>query len=167
MKKYQQINRQRRNRAYRVSNAVKRYSDRPRLCVFRSNANIYAQIIDDEQGKTLASASTRDKELRSEIQNGGNAAAADKVGTAIASKALAAGVTKVVFDRHGFKYHGRVKALADAARNAGLDIGAASVREKDTETKPADSKKPKVSKNEKAAAKVAAGKSVSKKAKAK
>ena len=157
MKKFKQINRQRRNRAYRVSNAVKRYSsDRPRLCVFRSNAHIYAQIIDDEQGKTIVSAGTLDKDVKSSVKNGGNCAAAGVVGTAIASKALAAGVTKVAFDRHGFKYHGRVKALADAARAAGLDIGAAGeAKERDPEKAP---KKQKVSKEEKIAAKVAAGK---------
>jgi large subunit ribosomal protein L18 len=170
MKKYQQINRQRRNRAFRVSNAVKRYADRPRLCVFRSNTHIYAQIINDEQGSTLVSASTRDKDLRSDIKNGGNCNAADKVGTAIASKALAAGITKVVFDRHGFKYHGRVKALAEAARNAGLGIGAASVKEKETEKKTAP-KKTKVSKEAKSiaksASKVADGKASSNKTKAK
>jgi len=161
MKKFKQINRQRRNRAYRVSNAVKRYSDRPRLCVFRSNAHIYAQIIDDEQGKTLASAGTLDKDLKKGIKNGGNCDAAEKVGAALAAKALAAGVTKVAFDRHGFKYHGRVKALADAARGAGLDIGAAGEpkEEKAEKGEKVDSsKKQKASKEDKIAAKVAAGK---------
>ncbi|GHT12700.1 hypothetical protein FACS1894170_07840 [Planctomycetales bacterium] len=168
MKKYQQINKQRRNRAFRVSNAVKRYSDRPRLCVFRSNANIYAQIIDDEQGKTLASASTRDKDLRSDVKNGGNCAAADKVGATIAAKALAAGVTKVAFDRHGFKYHGRVKALAEAARSAGLDIGAASVaEEKPAKSEKTEPKKPKASKEAKTSAKVSEGKAASNKTKSK
>ena len=160
MKKYQQINRQRRNRAYRVSNAVKRFSDRPRLCVFRSNAHIYAQIIDDEQGKTVAAAGTLDKDLKSSVTNGGNCAAAEKVGTALASKALAAGVTKVAFDRHGFKYHGRVKALADAARSAGLDIGAAG-EPKEQSAKENAPKKQKSSKEDKVAAKVAAGKATS------
>ena len=159
MKKFKQINRQRRNRAYRVSNTVRRYSDRPRLCVFRSNAHIYAQIIDDEEGKTLVSAGTLDKDLKKGIANGGNCDAAEKVGAAIATKALAAGVTKVAFDRHGFKYHGRVKALADAARGAGLDIGAAGeAKEKDGEKAP---KKQKVSKADKLAAKVAASKATS------
>jgi large subunit ribosomal protein L18 len=163
MKKYKQINRQRRNRAYRVSNAVKRYSDRARLCVFRSNAHIYAQIIDDEQGKTLVAAGTLDKDLKKEVKNGGNCDAAEKVGVALASKALAAGVTKVAFDRHGFKYHGRVKALADAARGAGLDIGAAGEpKERDGDDKAGGApKKQKVSKTDKVAAKVAAGKAAS------
>ncbi|GHT22107.1 hypothetical protein FACS189419_04160 [Planctomycetales bacterium] len=165
MKKYQQINRQRRNRAFRVSNAVKRVSDRPRLAVFRSNANIYAQIIDDDAGKTIVSASTRDKDLRSDIKNGGNAAAADKVGAALAAKAVAAGVTKVAFDRHGFKYHGRVKALADAARNAGLDIGAAGEVKEKAEPKAGGDKKPKITKADKAAAKQSAGKGTGKKGK--
>lgn len=126
MKKFKQINRQRKNRTYRVSNAVKRNSTRPRLCVFRSNKHIYAQIIDDSIGKTLVSAGTRDKDLSAEIGYGGNCSAAAKIGEAIAKKALAAEVTQVAFDRHGFKYHGRIKELADAARKAGLDIGAAS-----------------------------------------
>jgi len=155
MKKFKQLNRQRRNRAYRVSNAVKRHSERPRLCVFRSNSHIYAQIIDDEQGRTLAAAGTLDKDLKREVANGGNCAAAEKVGTSIAAKALAAGVTKVAFDRHGFKYHGRVKALADAARGAGLDLGAIGEAKERNEKAP---KKQKVSKEDKIAAKVAAGK---------
>jgi len=161
MKKFKQINRQRRNRAYRVSNLVKKYSsDRPRLCVFRSNAHIYAQIIDDEQGKTIVAAGTLDKDLKKSVGYAGNCAAAEKVGAALATKALAAGVTKVAFDRHGFKYHGRVKALADAARGAGLDIGAAGESKEKTESKDAP-KKSKVSKEDKIAAKVAAGKSAS------
>jgi large subunit ribosomal protein L18 len=165
MKKYKQINRQRRNRAYRVSNTVKRYSDRPRLCVFRSNAHIYAQIIDDEQGKTLASAGTLDKDLKKGIQNGGNCGAAEKVGAALAAKALAAGITRVAFDRHGFKYHGRVKALADAARGAGLDIGAAGQAKEKSDEKGDTPKKQKVSKEDKVAAKIAAGKAGAKKGK--
>jgi large subunit ribosomal protein L18 len=160
MKKFKQINRQRRNRAYRVSNTVKRYSDRPRLCVFRSNAHIYAQIIDDEQGKTLVSAGTTDKDFK-DITNGGNCAAAERVGASIASKALAAGVTKVAFDRHGFKYHGRVKALADAARGAGLDIGVAGESKERIASKDNAPKKQKTSKEDKVVAKVVAGKSAS------
>lgn len=162
MKKYKQINRQRRNRAFRVSNTVKRYSTRPRLCVFRSNTNIYAQIIDDEAARTLVSASTRDKDLRAEIANGGNCTAAEKIGESIAKKALEAGITKVAFDRHGFKYHGRLKALADAARKAGLDIGSAGEVKEKVAKGP---KKQKVSKADKVAAKVSAGKSGSKKGK--
>ena len=162
MKKFKQINRQRQNRAYRVSNAVKRYSDRPRLCVFRSNAHIYAQIIDDEQGKTIVSAGTLDKAVKTTVKNGGNCAAAEKVGAALASKALAAGVTKVAFDRHGFKFHGRVKALADAARTAGLDIGPiGETKVQSDDDKKGAPKKQKVSKEDKTAAKVAAGKTAS------
>ena len=159
MKKFKQINRQRRNRAYRVSNAIKRCSaGRPRLCVFRSNAHIYAQIIDDAQGNTVVSAGTLDKDLKKEIGRGGNCAVAEKIGTTLAAKALAAGITKVAFDRRGFKYHGRVKALADAARGAGLDIGAAGESKPKSE-KGGAPKKQKASKDDKIATKVAAGKS--------
>ena len=94
--------------------------ERPRLCVFRSNKNISVQIIDDVNGVTLASASTIDKELKSEIAYGGNKEAAKAVGEAIAKRALAKGIEEVTFDRGGFLYHGRVKELADGAREAGL-----------------------------------------------
>lgn len=93
---------------------------RPRLSVFRSDKHIYAQIIDDYAGRTLASASSIAGEVRGELKNGGNIEAAKKVGTAIARQAQAAGVTAVAFDRGGRQYHGRVKALADAAREGGL-----------------------------------------------
>ena len=92
----------------------------PRLCVFRSNKNISAQIIDDVNGITLASASTIDKELKADIKYGGNKEAAKAVGEAIAKRALAKGIEKVCFDRGGFLYHGRVKELAEGAREAGL-----------------------------------------------
>ena len=94
--------------------------ERPRLCVFRSNKNISAQIIDDVNGVTLASASTIDKELKSEIAYGGNKEAAKAVGEAIAKRALAKGIEEVTFDRGGFLYHGRVAELAEGAREAGL-----------------------------------------------
>ncbi len=94
--------------------------EKPRLCVFRSNKNISAQIIDDVNGVTLASASTIDKELKSQVAYGGNKAAAKTVGEAIAKRALAKGIEEVTFDRGGFLYHGRVKELADGAREAGL-----------------------------------------------
>jgi large subunit ribosomal protein L18 len=123
VKKQIKLNKSRKTRKFRVSNAVKRYSTRPRLVVFRSHKHISAQVIDDEKGVTVASASTQDKELRSGIAYGGNCDAAVKVGEAIAKKAVAAGVTQVAFDRRGYKYHGRVKSLADAARDNGLDIG--------------------------------------------
>ena len=91
-----------------------------RLLVNRTNLHIYAQIIDETGGKVLASASTLDKAVRAELKNGGNAAAASLIGKKIAEKAKAAGVETVAFDRSGFKYHGRVKALAEAARAGGL-----------------------------------------------
>ena len=91
---------------------------RPRLSVFRSAKHIYAQVIDDMSGKTLAAASTRDKDVS--LDNTGNTAAAAAVGKALAERAGKAGITEVAFDRGGFKFHGRVKALADAAREGGL-----------------------------------------------
>jgi len=96
-------------------------TDRPRLTVFRSHKNIYAQIIDDTAGKTLVSASSRDKDLRDKIRYGGNVSAAAMVGSRIAQKAIEAGIKRVVFDRSGYAYHGRVKQLAEAARKAGLE----------------------------------------------
>jgi large subunit ribosomal protein L18 len=97
-------------------------TDRPRLNVFRSDKHIYAQLIDDHAGKTLVAASSISTEVRGELKNGGNIAAAKKVGASIAQKAKGAGITKVSFDRAGRKYHGRVKALADAARQGGLQF---------------------------------------------
>jgi large subunit ribosomal protein L18 len=91
-----------------------------RLCVYRTNSHIYAQIIDGVAGKVLASASTAEAEVRKEIANGGNAKAAAVVGKRIAERAKTLGLAKLAFDRSGFKYHGRVKALADAAREHGL-----------------------------------------------
>jgi large subunit ribosomal protein L18 len=95
-------------------------AERPRLSVFRSDKHIYAQVINDFDGKTLAAASSTATEVRGDLKNGGNIEAAKRVGKAIASKAKAAGITQVMFDRGGRKYHGRVKALADAAREGGL-----------------------------------------------
>jgi large subunit ribosomal protein L18 len=94
-------------------------TERPRLAVFRSVAHIYAQVIDDTKGKTLVSASTVDKDGKTK---GGNVAAAKAVGKKVAQKAKEKGITKVVFDRGGYPFHGRVKALADAAREAGLEF---------------------------------------------
>jgi len=94
--------------------------ERPRLCVYRSLDHIYAQVIDDRAGKTIASASSNDEKTKVALKGGGNVSAAKVVGKAIAERAKAAGIEKVVFDRGGYKYHGRVKALADAAREAGL-----------------------------------------------
>ena len=93
---------------------------RPRLAVFRSLSHIYAQIIDDEKGVTLVAASTLDKALKEKLAFGGNVEAAKEVGKLVAEKALEAGITEVVFDRGGYPYHGRVEALADGAREAGL-----------------------------------------------
>jgi large subunit ribosomal protein L18 len=109
-------------RAYRVRKNIRGTAERPRLTVHRSNQNIYAQVIDDVAGKTLASASTVDKDLRGSVTYGGNKAAAQVVGATIAARAKAAGVTKVCFDRGSSQYHGRVAALADAAREGGLQF---------------------------------------------
>ena len=110
-------NKQRLRRHKRVRAKISGTAARPRLNVFRSNANIYAQIIDDENGVTLLSASTLDKDFNG---YGGNREAAKTVGTMIAKKAAEKGITEVVFDRGGYVYHGRVKELADAAREGGL-----------------------------------------------
>jgi large subunit ribosomal protein L18 len=103
----------------RIRRKVRGTTERPRLAIYRSLNHIYAQVIDDEQGKTLASASTTEKDLRG--GTGGNIDAAQRVGRSIAERALAAGISSVVFDRGGYLYHGRVKALTDAAREAGLN----------------------------------------------
>ena len=106
----------------RLRNNLVGTADRPRLAVFRSNNHMYAQIIDDTVGNTLVSASTLEKEVKAELDKTNNMDAAVKLGTIIAKKALDKGITKVVFDRGGFIYQGKVKALADAAREAGLDF---------------------------------------------
>jgi large subunit ribosomal protein L18 len=103
----------------RIRNKVRGTGDRPRLAVYRSLNHIYAQVIDDDKAQTVASASTTEKSLG--VKSGGNIEAAKKIGQAIAERALAAGVSSVVFDRGGYLYHGRVKALTDAARAAGLN----------------------------------------------
>jgi large subunit ribosomal protein L18 len=100
---------------------VKRLGNgKPRLSIFRSGKHVYAQVIDDLQGRTLAAASSLDKELRGSLKTGANTDAATAVGRAVAERAVKAGVSQVVFDRGGYFYHGRVKALAEAAREAGL-----------------------------------------------
>lgn len=104
----------------RVRQKVAGTPERPRLSVFRSIGHIYAQVIDDRSGRTLASASSVDGDTRKQIKGGGNVAAAKIVGQVIAERAKSAGVEMVVFDRGGYKYHGRVAALAQAAREAGL-----------------------------------------------
>ena len=103
----------------RIRRRVRGSAERPRLAIFRSLNHIYAQVIDDERAVTIASASTVEKDLRG--ATGGNIEAARRVGRAIAERAIAAGVEQVVFDRGGFRFHGRVKALTDAAREAGLN----------------------------------------------
>lgn len=104
----------------RVRKHVLGTSNKPRLCVYRSNAQMYAQLVDDTTGKTLVAASSISKEGRTKMGYGGNLAGAASVGTLLADRAKQAGVETVVFDRGGNQYHGRVKALADAAREAGL-----------------------------------------------
>jgi large subunit ribosomal protein L18 len=105
---------------HRVRQRVLGTAARPRLCVYRSLGHIYAQVIDDQGGRTVVSASSLDKDTRAAIKGGGNIAAAKIVGKAIAERSLATGVRQVVFDRGGYMYHGRVQALANAAREAGL-----------------------------------------------
>jgi len=108
-------------RINRVRRALKqRAKGRPRLSVFRSSQNIYAQVIDDTNGVTLAAASSLEKAMRDKLKSGGNKDAASAVGKLVAERATKAGVEEVVFDRGGYIYHGRVKALADAAREGGL-----------------------------------------------
>lgn len=112
---------ERRKRRVRHSLRVKS-AGRPRLSVFRSSKHIYAQVIDDVHGRTVAAASSLDKDLRKTLKTGADVAAASAVGKLLAERAKAAGITEVVFDRGGYLYHGRVKALADAAREGGLSF---------------------------------------------
>jgi large subunit ribosomal protein L18 len=114
-------NKTRKTRHFRVRKKITGTAERPRLNVFRSSKHIYAQIIDDVQGVTLAAASTLDKDAEG-VSNGGNVEAARKVGELIAKRAAEKGLKNVVFDRGGYLYHGRIQALADAAREAGLDF---------------------------------------------
>jgi large subunit ribosomal protein L18 len=104
----------------RIRKKIAGTPERPRLAVFRSQSHIYAQVIDDDAGRTLCQASSVDQELRAKAKRGSNLASAQAVGKLVAERARQKGVTAVVFDRGGFLYHGRVKALADAAREAGL-----------------------------------------------
>lgn len=114
------IAKQRQVRAWRVRKTIRGTAARPRLTVHRSGKHIYAQIIDDQQGHSLAAASTTEKEICGPKENGGNKAAATKVGKILAARALQAGITMVAFDRGQYRYHGRVAALADGAREGGL-----------------------------------------------
>jgi large subunit ribosomal protein L18 len=115
-------NKARLKRHLRVRKKIEGTTARPRLNIFRSAKHMYAQLIDDVKGVTIVAASTQDKELKSDDGNGGNVDAARKVGELIAKRAKEQGVEKVVFDRGGYLYHGRVQALADAAREAGLEF---------------------------------------------
>lgn len=122
MDKNKHLGGQRQRRQYRVRKRTRGTVDRPRLTVTRSHKNMACQIIDDVTGKTLVSAGTREAELRGGMKYGGNKAAAEAIGKTIAERALAAGIKQVCFDRGHFLYHGRVAALADAARKAGLSF---------------------------------------------
>ena len=106
----------------RVRKRVSGTPERPRLNVFRSLNNIYAQVVNDELGQTLVSASTIDKEVRESVKTGGNVEAAKEAGKLLAKRAVDKGIKQVVFDRGGYQYHGRVKALAEAAREGGLEF---------------------------------------------
>ncbi len=110
----------RENKHRRLRNRISGTAERPRLAVFRSNNHMYAQIIDDTVGNTIAAASTLDKDVKDAVEKTNNVAAAAQVGTVIAKRALEKGITTVVFDRGGYIYQGKVQALADAAREAGL-----------------------------------------------
>ena len=118
--KLKKIRHDRRER--RVRNGLMGTVDRPRLTVFRSHKHIYAQVIDDIGQKTLCSASSMSKEMAGQMKHGGNKQAAEVVGTMLAQRAIMHGIKRVVFDRGGFQYHGRIKSLADAARKAGLEF---------------------------------------------
>ena len=116
------IAQQRQRRRFRVRKRTHGSAGRPRLCVFRSHKHMYAQVVDDLAGRTLAAASTADKEVLGALPYGGNKSAAQAVGKAIAERAMAAGIKQVAFDRGACQYHGRVAALAEAARAAGLSF---------------------------------------------
>ena len=112
----------RKRKHVRVRNKISGTPERPRLCVYRSLSNIYAQVIDDSTGKTLVSASTLEKEIKDSMAYGGNIEGSKAVGKLVAERALAKEINTVVFDRGGYIYHGRVAALAEAAREAGLNF---------------------------------------------
>ena len=135
----------------RIRKKVSGTSERPRLAVFRSTNHIYAQVIDDVSGKTLASAGTTEKALK--VKSGGNVDGAKQIGKAIAERAISAGVSNVVYDRGGFLYHGRVKALLDATREAGLnksDEAAAKPKKEAAKSEKKDEPKKKPAKKAKA-----------------
>jgi large subunit ribosomal protein L18 len=120
----------------RIRRKVKGSSERPRLAVYRSVKHIYAQVVDDELGKTIASASTAEKDLRG--SSGGNIEAARRIGKAIAERTLEKGIESVVFDRGGYLYHGRIKALTDAAREAGLNKNELAAQQAEAAAKAAE-----------------------------
>ena len=122
MDKSKYLGNQRQRRQFRVRKSIRGSADRPRLSIFRSHRNLACQIIDDASGKTLIAVGTKDKDVRGNVKYGGNKAAAQTIGKLLAEKAIAAGIKEVAFDRGHYKYHGRVAALADAAREAGLSF---------------------------------------------
>jgi large subunit ribosomal protein L18 len=122
MKLEKVISKQRQVRAWRVRKRIRGTAVRPRLTVFRSNKHIYAQIIDDRQGHSIVAASTAETGICPKGENGGNRSAAVKVGKTLAARALEKGIKQVAFDRGRYRYHGRVAALADAAREGGLEF---------------------------------------------
>ena len=122
MDKNKLLDGRRTRRRYRVRNKMHGTAERPRLSISRSHKHIGCQVIDDDQGKTLCAISTLDAGLREQLKYGGNKAAAQAIGKAIAEKAIASGIKQVCFDRGHLRYHGRVAALADAAREAGLQF---------------------------------------------
>jgi len=122
MNREKRKDRQRQKRHFRVRNRVHGTAGRPRVSVFRSLRNIYAQIINDDEGRTLVATNTMTKEIRETVKKGGDIGAAAAVGTKLAQLALAVGIKKVVFDRGYRRFHGRIKALAEAARKGGLEF---------------------------------------------
>jgi large subunit ribosomal protein L18 len=122
MDKNKKIGGQRLRRSYRVRNKLRGTAEQPRLCIHRSLKHFGCQVIDDESGRTLLSVSSRDKDVRDSVSSGGNCQSAAEIGKLLAQKATQAGITRVRLDRGHTKYHGRVKAFADAAREAGLQF---------------------------------------------
>ena len=122
MKHQKTVNKTRWRRTNRVRKTIRGTADRPRLSVHRTNKHIYCQLIDDDLGKTLCSASTRDRDLAAKISNGGNCDAAKVIGEAMAAKVVAAGVKTVKFDRGPYKFHGRIAELAKAVRDGGVEF---------------------------------------------
>jgi large subunit ribosomal protein L18 len=122
MNKNKYLGGQRDRRRFRVRKHIRGSSERPRLSVSRSHRNLACQIIDDSSGKTLVAVGTKDKDVQGNVKYGGNKAAAEAIGKLLAEKAIAAGIKQVAFDRGHYRYHGRVAALADAARKAGLSF---------------------------------------------